>query len=182
MGIRRKKKKSFFTQFIILNFRKDKIFLLINKLFHDIFQYKSTNPRKADTRYKILQVTACESFVLPVLRFKEKDPMHYDSDTIYIIGDAKAPLNNPITKHFNQYFIGLVVDRTSGKIVDVECSATIQLTVQFLKSIFVGKNIEDPVLIQEISQRYFGSSQKALIVAFQDAQKKYKRIVAALST
>ncbi|MGW5891791.1 DUF3870 domain-containing protein [Priestia megaterium] len=106
----------------------------------------------------------------------------YDQDTIYIIGDAKAPQSNPITKKFNQYFLGLVVDKTNGKIIDVECSATIGLTVRFVQSIFIGRHISDPTLTDDINSRYFGSSQKALVVAFHDAQKKYQQITAALST
>ncbi|RYM06297.1 DUF3870 domain-containing protein [Sporolactobacillus sp. THM7-7] len=106
----------------------------------------------------------------------------YNRDTIFIIGDSKASQKNPITLRFHQFFLGLIVDRTNGRIVDAECSATIQLTVQFIRTIFVGRFINDPEIIEEIEQRYFGSSQKALIVAYQDARKKYNQIVAALST
>ncbi|AMA74365.1 hypothetical protein ACH33_17135 [Aneurinibacillus sp. XH2] len=108
--------------------------------------------------------------------------MYYDKDTIYLIGDAKAPQNNPITEQYKSYFLALVFDRSTGKIVDAECSATIQLTAKFVQSLFVGRRIQDEGLVDEIANRYFGSSQKALIVALKDARKKYNQIfTAALS-
>ncbi|MZQ86619.1 DUF3870 domain-containing protein [Paenibacillus sp. 5J-6] len=99
----------------------------------------------------------------------------YDKDTIYIIGDAQASVNNPITQQYNAFFIGLVVDTSSHKIVDAGCSSTIPLTSEFVRSIFIGHNmLLLDVVAEEIRQRYHGSSQKALIVAYKDAQKKYK--------
>ncbi|GAA4840255.1 DUF3870 domain-containing protein [Paenibacillus vulneris] len=101
--------------------------------------------------------------------------MQYDKDTIYIVGDAQVPLNNPITQQFSAFFIGLVVDTTNHKIIDAGCSSTIPLTSDFVRSIFIGHHMLnlDPVA-EEIRRRYHGSSQKALIVAYKDAQKKYK--------
>jgi hypothetical protein len=99
----------------------------------------------------------------------------YDKDTIYIIGDAQTSVNNPITQKYNAFFIGLVVDTTNHKIIDVGCSSTIPLTSDFVRSIFIGHNILLlEVAAEEIRRRYHGSSQKALIVAYKDAQKKYK--------
>ncbi|GGL62657.1 DUF3870 domain-containing protein [Sporolactobacillus putidus] len=108
--------------------------------------------------------------------------MHYNNDTIFIIGDSKSSQKNPITIKFHQFFLGLVVDRTNGRIIDVECSATIQMTVRFVRSLLIGRFMNDPSIVEEIRLRYFGSSQRALIVAFNDALKKYNQVVAALST
>ncbi|PGE91006.1 hypothetical protein COE80_16190 [Bacillus pseudomycoides] len=105
----------------------------------------------------------------------------YASNTIYIVGDAKAPQNNPITEKFKSYFVAFVVEKDTGKIVDADCSATISLTAQFVKHLFLHRNMNDPQLVEVIKNRYFGSSQKALLVALKDAQKKYNQI-AALST
>ncbi|PTY76819.1 hypothetical protein B5V89_16705 [Heyndrickxia sporothermodurans] len=102
----------------------------------------------------------------------------YEKEAIFITGDAKSSQNNPITKKFSQYFLALVVNRTTGKIIDVDCSATVDLTRRFVQAIFIGRHIDDPSLVEDISNRYFGSSQKAMIVAFQDALKKYYAITA----
>ncbi|WLD92815.1 DUF3870 domain-containing protein [Alkalihalobacillus sp. AL-G] len=102
--------------------------------------------------------------------------MHSES-TIYIIGDAKTASNNPITQKYNAFFIGLVIDRENGLIVDADCSSTIPLTSKFVKSLFIGKSIEDVESVSRtIETRYFGSSQKALVVAFKNASIKYQQI------
>ncbi|WP_337926732.1 DUF3870 domain-containing protein [Paenibacillus caui] len=104
--------------------------------------------------------------------------MLYDRDTIYVIGDAQTSVNNPITQQYKAFFIGLVVDTTNHKIVDAGCASTIPLTSQFVRSIFVGQNmLSFDDVVGEIKRRYYGSSQKAIIVAFKDAQKKYKTIL-----
>lgn len=102
----------------------------------------------------------------------------FHDQVIYMIGDAQVPQNNPISKQYNQFFLGVAVDRTNGIIVDVDCSATVGLTVKFIRSILVNRRISDEKIIQEIQNRYFGSSQKALIVALKDVQRKYNQITA----
>jgi hypothetical protein len=79
---------------------------------------------------------------------------------------------------YNAFFIGLVVDRTSHFIVDADCSATISLTSSFVKHLFVGQSILNvDGVTHEINTRYFGSSQKALTVAFKNAHIKYMQII-----
>ncbi|MFB7141524.1 DUF3870 domain-containing protein [Gottfriedia sp. NPDC056225] len=102
----------------------------------------------------------------------------YNKDTIYIIGDAKTSSNNPIMQKYNAFFIGLVVDRTSHSIIDADCSATIPLTSAFVKQLFVKQSMLDvDGVINDINTRYFGSSQKALSVAFKNAHIKYIQII-----
>ncbi|MGC5325871.1 DUF3870 domain-containing protein [Brevibacillus sp. SYSU BS000544] len=99
----------------------------------------------------------------------------YDDDTLYVVGDAQASTKNPITQQYSSFFVGLVIDATNDKIVEAGCSATIPLTSDFVRSIFVGRKIWDTDEVTvALRRRYFGDSQKALIVAFKDAQKKYK--------
>ncbi|QJC53492.1 DUF3870 domain-containing protein [Paenibacillus albicereus] len=101
--------------------------------------------------------------------------MPYDRSTLYVIGDAQSSVNNPITQQYSAFFIGLVVEPDTGVIVDAGCSSTIPLTSEFVKSIFVGCSVLDVEAVSdEIRRRYHGSSQKALIVAFKDASKKFK--------
>ncbi|MFE8698496.1 DUF3870 domain-containing protein [Cytobacillus sp. FJAT-53684] len=101
----------------------------------------------------------------------------FQQGTVYIIGDSKTSSNNPIMQQFNAFFVGLVIDRETDKIIDAECSSTINLTTRFVQSLFVGKSIlEVDRVSEEIEQRYFGSSQKALMVAFKNAHIKYLQI------
>ncbi len=99
----------------------------------------------------------------------------YDRNTVYIVGNARTTSDNAITQNFNSFFIGFVVDRTTGEIVDVSCSATISTTEKFIASLFLGKTLE--YFDQEIKDRYFGSSQKAIIVAYKDGIKKYNEAI-----
>ena len=102
----------------------------------------------------------------------------FQQNTVYIIGDSKTSSNNPIMQKYNGFFIGLVINRETDQIVDAECSSTIALTSSFIKSLFVGKTIlEVDHVLEEIEQRYFGSSQKALMVAFKNANIKYTQIM-----
>ena len=101
----------------------------------------------------------------------------YQQGTVYVVGDSKTSSNNPIMQQYNAFFVGLVIDRKTDKIIDAECSSTIDLTTRFVYSLFAGKSIlEVDRLTDEIEQRYFGSSQKALIVAFKNAHIKYLQI------
>lgn len=102
----------------------------------------------------------------------------YDKDTLYIVGNSKTNSNNAITYRYNSFYIGFVVESSNGKIVDLDCSSTIETTQNFVKSIFTNKSLNDydTSTEEEIKRRYHGSSQKAIIVAYKDAVKQYKEI------
>ncbi|WP_164667860.1 DUF3870 domain-containing protein [Virgibacillus doumboii] len=100
----------------------------------------------------------------------------YHEKTVYVVGEAKSPENNPITKQYETFFVGFVIDRTNGEIIDAECTAVIGLTKKFVQSLFTGQHILDSDRVNSaIENRYLGSSQKALNVAFRHAQKKYEQ-------
>jgi hypothetical protein len=100
----------------------------------------------------------------------------YHPNAIYIIGIAKSQQNNPITQQFGKFLLGFVVDKDSGIILSCGSTVVMQSTYDFLDGLFRGKNmLEDGDLIkQEIENRYFGASQKALFFAFRDAQKRFR--------
>ncbi|MFT8320299.1 MAG: DUF3870 domain-containing protein [Bacillus sp. (in: firmicutes)] len=101
----------------------------------------------------------------------------YNPNTVYVIGESKTSSNNAIMQQYNGFFIALIIDKSTNKIVDAECSSTIDLTSAFIKSILIGYSIFDiDLVLKEIETRYFGSSQKAVMVAFKNAYLKYKQI------
>ncbi len=102
----------------------------------------------------------------------------YEKSTVYIVGHGKTSSENAITSNFKIFFIGLVIDTTDDVVVDMECSATISITSRFIRELFVGRKFTeyDPQLEEDISRRYYGTSQKALITAYKDAFKKYREI------
>ena len=101
--------------------------------------------------------------------------MIYPEDSLYIVGNSKSQMNNPITQMYGQFFIGFIVENTKGNIIDIECNAIISLTNNILKDILIGVNMatDYETIKDQITRRYLGSSQKAILVAFKDAQKKY---------
>ena len=102
----------------------------------------------------------------------------YEKSTVYIVGHGKTSSENAITSNFKIFFIGLFIDTTYDGVVDMECSATISITCRFIRELFVGRKFTeyDPQLEEDISRRYYGTSQKALITAYKDAFKKYREI------
>lgn len=105
----------------------------------------------------------------------------FDPQCIFVVGDAKASQNNPITKQYNQFFLALVIDSHTDQIVECECSSTLELTNHFVRSLFTGRSAYDEEIEEQVEKRYHGASQKALIVAFRDAKIKYGQAKAALT-
>ena len=101
--------------------------------------------------------------------------MNYTKDTTYIVGNSKAQQNNPITHVYGAFFMGFIVNTQTEEIIDVECNSILPLTNEFVKTIFIGKSMryDYDQIRAELERRYLGSSQKAILVAFKDAQKKY---------
>lgn len=100
----------------------------------------------------------------------------YGVNTVYIIGDAKSQQNNPIQQRFGRFMLGLVVERDTGTIMSCGSSVMMQSTYDFIDSLFAGRNIitDGDVIRQEVENRYFGASQKAIIFAFKDAQRRFR--------
>ncbi|ABR46701.1 conserved hypothetical protein [Alkaliphilus metalliredigens QYMF] len=99
----------------------------------------------------------------------------YDKDTVYIVGHGRTSSDNAITHHYKIFFISFVVKIETTEIIDLECSATVDITKKFVHSLFIGKKLGefDEEIEEEIKRRYFGSSQRAIIVAYKDGVKKF---------
>lgn len=102
----------------------------------------------------------------------------YSKNTVFVVGHGKTGIDNAITSNYKIFFIGFVVDTATDEIVDLESTATLDITRRFINSIFLGRSFAsyDENLEREISSRYFGTSQKALVTAYKDAQKRYLEI------
>lgn len=102
--------------------------------------------------------------------------MIYDNNTIYVTGMSKSNNTDPITKMYNFFFLGLILDKNTGVIIDITCNTISDITNGFIKTILVDKNLVNDLnkIIIEINERFLGTSQKALIVALKDAFNKYE--------
>lgn len=102
--------------------------------------------------------------------------------TIYLTGEAKAPSNNPITSQWGLFFIGLIVDTETHVITAADCTATLTLTVEFVRELLVGRSLlDDDSLVESITDRYHGSSQRALATAVRNAAAKYRDLSAGVT-
>lgn len=103
----------------------------------------------------------------------------FSKNSVYIIGISKSQLNNPITYQYSRFVMCFIVDKDSGIILACSSTTVMQATDQFLQSIFVGKSmLTDVNLIkEEIESRYFGASQKAIVVAWRDAQRRFQNLL-----
>lgn len=101
--------------------------------------------------------------------------MIYPKNTIYITGTAKISNNDPISAMFDVFFVGIILERDNGKIVDLTCNMVRDITSDFIKSILIGYNLENDIelIVEEIKDRFQGIAQKAVIAAIKDARNKY---------
>ena len=104
--------------------------------------------------------------------------MDYGKNTVYVVGHARTNTDNAITEQFKLFFICFVVDAETDLVVDVECSSLLGITNRFIQHIFMGQNFShvSSDIELEVSTRYFGSSQKAILVAYKEAVKKYCKV------
>ena len=99
------------------------------------------------------------------------------NETVYIIGESRTQSENAITRIYNSFYIAFEIDVKRDLIVDVGCTHTHTLTESFIKRLLIDKDFNDEESISSsIQRRYHGTSQKALLVAFTDARKKYASV------
>ncbi|PRR80859.1 hypothetical protein CLLI_00440 [Clostridium liquoris] len=101
--------------------------------------------------------------------------MNYGKNTIYITGISRSNSTDPITIMYNCFFLGVIVNKDDGTIIDITCNTISNSTTDFIRSILVGYNFLNDleVMINEIHERFLGTAQKALTVALKDAHNKF---------
>ena len=96
-------------------------------------------------------------------------------ESYYIVGESRTNVDNAITKIYGSFFIAFEVLPATGEVLQCDCSGTLPLTNDF-----VGKRLEaDREAIEaEVKRRYYGSSKKAVLVAYRDALKHFQAALA----
>lgn len=104
--------------------------------------------------------------------------MLYPKHTDYILGVARIGKNDPISSLFDVFFIGIVVDRQDGVILDATCNMVKDMTTSFIRSILIGYNLtmEMDAIENEIKDRFHGMAQRAVIASVKDARNKWQMI------
>ena len=102
----------------------------------------------------------------------------YEKNTILVVGQAKPSREDAIYNLHGEFYVSLVVERDTGKILDVECNTILAVTRNFVASMFIGKSIKTDmdILEKEIRERYFALTQKPLIACLKDAHNRYMMV------
>ena len=93
---------------------------------------------------------------------------------ICIATTAQVGQQNPIHVVHEVICLILVVERDSGQIVDCDINTVCDLTRQFIRTMFIGKNLIDGVeeIRTCIQDSYLGASAKAMVTATKLARGK----------
>ena len=104
--------------------------------------------------------------------------MLYKKNTIYILGTSKIGQSDPISAVYEIFFVGVILNREDGEIVDATCNMVRDVTTDFIRSILIGYNLVDDIaeIEAEIKDRFYGMAQKAVIASVKDARNKYLMI------
>ncbi|MBU5439307.1 DUF3870 domain-containing protein [Tissierella sp. MSJ-40] len=100
----------------------------------------------------------------------------YGPDTVYFVSYSKLPEDISATYVHKVVGVGFLINTKTGIIEDVMVTLISDLCKDFLAYLMIGHNIErDGIdeLIEKVDKRFFGSSQKAIIVGIKGAYAKY---------
>lgn len=103
----------------------------------------------------------------------------YSEESIYISASSKLPSSIPSGEVYDSLNIGFAIDKSTGIIEDVSVTLLSTGATRFLMYLIIGFNLNDDdpeILLDRIRTRYFGASQKAIIVASKQVIKKYKEL------
>ncbi len=100
--------------------------------------------------------------------------IQYEENTTLVVGISKTSESNPITALYENVILVLIVERTSGKIINAEINSVCKITNDFVNSILISRNLyeETEFLCEQITNRYLGASKKTLINCIKDAKNK----------
>lgn len=102
----------------------------------------------------------------------------YEGNTILIVGQAKPSKDDAIYNLHGEFYISLVLNRDTGKILDMDCNTILEVTKNFVASMLIGKSIKDDVTVmeREIKERYYALTQKPLIACIKDAHNRFMMV------
>lgn len=96
--------------------------------------------------------------------------------TFFVIGESRTNADNSITKIYGSFYVAFEIEEETERVLNFNCTHTLELTEQFLRQIFVGQHFPsiDTWLEGVLERRYGGSSRRAVVVSYRDALKRYR--------
>lgn len=100
-----------------------------------------------------------------------------DSNEIFVTGYAKLPQGITAAELYSIIAVGMIVNKETGLILDVDCTLATEMGKNFVKRLVVGKNINEVEGIDNaFNEMYYGSAKKALISAIRTCNEKFRQI------
>ncbi|HZJ98740.1 MAG TPA: DUF3870 domain-containing protein [Tissierellaceae bacterium] len=100
----------------------------------------------------------------------------YGEDTIYFVSYSKLPQEISATYVHKVVGVGFLINTKTGIIEHAMVTLISDLCKEFLAHLIVGHNIEkDGIdeIVEKVEKRFFGYSQKAVVVAMKGAHSRY---------
>lgn len=105
------------------------------------------------------------------------------SRKIFISGYAKLPKGITATEMYSVIAVGLLVNRSTGEILEGDCSLVTNTAKNFFRNIVIGENLNNVEAIEKIfNESYYGSARKAIISALKTCHEKYKQAIEGVET
>ncbi len=102
----------------------------------------------------------------------------YGEDTVYFVSYSKLPQEISATYVHKVVGVGFLINTKTGVIEDVMITLISDLCKEFLAFLIIGHNIErDGIdgIVDKVEKRFFGGSQKAVIVGIKGVYSRYLR-------
>ena len=97
---------------------------------------------------------------------------------VFITGYAKLPKGITAAEIYNEIVIGIIVNRYSGEIQDMECSFVTDTAKKYAKELLIGKNLNNiKEIVSDIEDNYFGMAKKSFIAVLINCHERYKIIL-----
>lgn len=105
----------------------------------------------------------------------EKERYKPRPKTLIFCGNSRLPENVTAKHVFGYLSIELEIDPVDLKIVDASCTLLPTLGEKILVNALMGYEIEEGVknAVDEIENRFFSTTKRAIIAAIEDAYKRY---------
>ena len=102
--------------------------------------------------------------------------MKPERDVVYVVGYAKLPAETTAKHVYGVLGLGLLLDRRTGRILEVSSTLLPPYGNEFIKEFLLGKRIEEDIdtITAEIRSRYVCRTRNALLAAVDDLLKRYK--------
>lgn len=95
-------------------------------------------------------------------------------EAVFVSGYAKFPKDITGSEIYNEVGIGLIIDKKSSLIKDVDCTLVTETGKKFISELLIGQNLlKLDSIIEELNDNYYGHAKNAIIAAIKSARKQY---------